>query len=157
MLVGDDESFAVGGETDENRIVSCGELGRFAARCEIDDGDGVGAGVGDVGESSGAVQINRQRLAVERNCSHDSVVLGVDDRERAVGLRGAGVHDIDFVVRGVGGDGNRNMADGQLAIDADVDHVENRDGVAASVGYVDVLAVVGRVLREVVGAASGDE
>ena len=43
MLVGDHESLAIRGETDENRIVSCCELGRFAARCEIDYGDGVGA------------------------------------------------------------------------------------------------------------------
>jgi hypothetical protein len=48
------------------------------------------------------------------------------------------------------------VADGHLAIDANVDHVEHRDGVAASVGHVGVLAIVRRVLREVVGTASDE-
>ncbi len=36
----------------------------------------------------------------------------------------AGVDDVDFVARGAGGDGDGILADGELAVEADVDHVE---------------------------------
>ena len=57
---------------------------------------------------------------------------------------------------GVGGHGNRIVADRQFAIEPDIDHVEHGDGIAAGIGYVDVLAIVGRVLGKVVRAATGE-
>jgi hypothetical protein len=58
MLVGDHERFAIGGEADKNRIISGGELRDFAASREIDDGDGVRAGVGHVGDGPGRIEID---------------------------------------------------------------------------------------------------
>jgi hypothetical protein len=49
------------------------------------------------------------------------------------------------------------LAHGELAVYADIDDVENGDGVATSVGDVGVFAVVGRVLGKVVGAAGSEE
>ena len=68
----------------------------------------------------------------------------------------AGVDHVDFVAGGAGGDGDGILADGDFAVEAHVDHVEDGDGAAAAVGDVGVFAVVGRVLGEVVRAAAGE-
>ncbi len=84
-LVGDDESLAVGRQARGNGLVAGGDLRDFAAGLEIDDGNGIRAGVGYVGDGSGRVEIDRERLPVQRDGGHDRVVLGIDHRERAVG------------------------------------------------------------------------
>ena len=78
------------------------------------------------------------------------VLLGVDDGD---GSR-ARVDDVDFAASWGDGDSGGVVADGELAVAAEIDDVEDGDGVAGGVGDVGVFAVVGWVLGEVVGAAA---
>ena len=86
----------------------------------------------------------------------DGVVFSVDDGDGTLAAGGAGVDHVNLVARGAGGDGDGILADGQFAVEAHIDHVEDGDGAAAAVGDVGIFAVVGRVLREVVRAAGGE-
>jgi hypothetical protein len=47
------------------------------------------------------------------------------------------------------------LADGDFAVETEIDYVEDRDGAALAVGDVGVFAVVGWVLGEIVGLAGG--
>jgi hypothetical protein len=93
---------------------------------------------------------------VNGNVCRDGVVFRVDDRDRAILARRAGVDHVNFIAGGADGDGDGILADRKLAVQAHVDHVDDADGVAAAVGHVGEFAVVGRVLREVVRAAAGE-
>ena len=68
----------------------------------------------------------------------------------------AGVDYIYFVASGAGRDGYGILTRGELAVQAEVHHVKDGDRAAAAVCDVGVFTVVGRVLREVVGAAGGE-
>ena len=92
-----------GERCDRDRLLAGADLGYFAAVLEIDDGDGVGAGVGDVCQLAIGVEIDGDGLAVERDGCGDGVVFSVDDREGTLAAGRAGVDDVDFVERGAGG------------------------------------------------------
>ena len=92
-------------------LLAGADLGDFAAGLEIDDGDGVGAGVGDVGQLAVGVDIDGDGLAVERDGGDDGVVFSVDDGEGTLAGGRAGVDDVDLVAGGAGGDGDGVLAD----------------------------------------------
>ncbi len=76
--------FAVRRKAHRNRLLAGSDLGGLAAAFQIDDGDRVGAGVGDVGKLACGIDVDGDRLAMQRNGGDDSVVFGVDDGERAL-------------------------------------------------------------------------
>jgi hypothetical protein len=99
----------------------------------------------------------------------DGVGLRVDDGDRAHAPNEgcgahtvdegcgfcAGIYDVDLVEGGAGGDGDGVLADGDFAVEAEIDYVEDGDGVALAVGDVGVFAEIGWVLGEFVGVAGG--
>jgi hypothetical protein len=58
--------------------------------------------------------------------ARDGVVFRVDDRDRTLAVRRAGVDHVDFVAGGAGGHGDGILADRKLAVQAHVDHVQER-------------------------------
>ena len=77
--VGDDQGFAVGRDAGGDGLLAGADVGDFAAGLEVEDGDGVGAGVGHVGQRAVGVEIDGDGLAAEGNGGGDGVVFGVDD------------------------------------------------------------------------------
>lgn len=154
--IGDNEGFAVWGDTESSGLETDGDDAHFAASFEVDDRDIVGGGVGNVGEAACGVKRDGNWLATHRDRRNNGVVLSIEDGDGAGRAGLALVDDVDLIACGVGCDGDGMDADGELAIETEVDDVVDGDGAAVSIGDVDVLAVVGRVLREVVGAAGGE-
>ena len=130
-------------------------MGDFAAGFELDNGDGVGTGVGDVGEGAGGIDVDGYGAAMEGDGGCNGVVFRVDYGEGALAGFRAGVDDVDLVAGGAGCDGDGVGADGDFAVEAEIDDVEDGDGVALAVGDVGIFAEVGGVLGELVGLAGG--
>ena len=122
--IGDHQRLAIGRRRARRRLFAGADLRRFRGAPSDRRRRWVRAGVGDVGQLAVGIEIDGDRLAVHGNGGDDGVVLGVDHRNGALAGGRAGVDDVDFVARGAGGDGDGILADGQFAIDADVDHVE---------------------------------
>jgi hypothetical protein len=142
------------------RVLPSGEIraetgSSLAPGLQVEDGDGIRAGVGHIGQLPGGVQLDGNRLAVELDGSRNGVVFGVDDRDRALPALLAGVDHIDFVAGGAGRNGHGILTHGQLAIQAHIHHVKDGDRAAATVGDIGIFAIVGLVLGKVVGAAGG--
>ena len=86
----------------------------------------------------------------------DLIRAGIDDGDGAVAVGGAGVDYVDLVLDGVDGHAGGVCADLEGAVGAEVDEVQNGDGVGAAVRDVGELAVAGGDVGEV-GAAAGGE
>ena len=94
---------------------------------------------------------------VDGDGGDDAVGGGVDDGDGAVAGGGAGVDDVDLVADGIDGEAGGVDADLEGAVLAEVDEVEDGDGVGGAVGDVGELAVAGRSIGEVVVAAACEE
>ena len=72
-----------------DRLLAGADLRDLAAGLEVEDGDGVGAGVGDVGQRAVGVEVDGDRLPVNGNGGGDGVVFRIDDGDRALRRRRA--------------------------------------------------------------------
>jgi hypothetical protein len=78
-VVGDDEGAHVRRDAGDARLLTCSGDGDLTAAVEVDDADGVGAGVGDVGASALGVDADEVGLAMDADGGGDSVGGCVDD------------------------------------------------------------------------------
>jgi hypothetical protein len=126
--------------------------GYLATAVEVDDADGVGPGVRDVGAASLGIDADEVRLAMDADGGGNGVGRGVDDSDGA----GLGVYGIDLVADRIRGNSGGIVADAKGAVLAQVNEVEDADSVGAAVGNVGELAVSGGDIGEAAAAAAGD-
>ena len=81
----------------------------------------------------------------------EGVGCGVDDGDGA----GLGIDDIDLVATRIDGEPGGIVADPEGAVRAQVDEIEDGDGVGAAIGDVGELAVSGGDIGESCAAAAG--
>jgi len=99
---------------------------------------------------TGGVDADEVGEAVDADGGDDAVGGGVDDGDGA----GLGVDDVDLVADRVGGDAGGAEAYLEGAVLAEIDDVEDGDGVGGSVGDVGEFAITGGDVGEVAAAAA---
>jgi hypothetical protein len=119
--VGDDQGAVVWGDGGDAWGFAGGGGGDLAAEGEVEDADGVGAGVGDVGALAVGGDGDEVRGAMDADGVGDGVGGGVDDGDGV----GGGVDGVDLVADGVDGEAGRVGADGENAVLAEIDEVED--------------------------------
>lgn len=129
----------------------------FTVMFEVEDADGVGAGVGYVTAAAFRVDADEVRLAMDGDGRGDDVAFGVDDGDRPGLAGGAGVDDINLVTDGVCSEAGRVDANLEGAVGAEIDEVEDADSVGGTVGDVGELTVSSRDVGEGVASAACGE
>ncbi len=155
--VGDDEATGVRGDAGDAGLLTGAGDEDLAVMFEVEDADGIGAGVGDVAAAACGIDADEVRLAMDGDGGGDDIAFGVDDGDRPGLVGGAGVDDINLVTDGVCGEAGRVDAYLEGAVGAEIDEVEDADGVGGSVGDVGELTVASRDVGKGVAAATCGE
>ena len=113
------------------------QRGRNLPAVEIEDGDVVGGGIGDVGAMAVGRDVDEVRPSVDADGSDNLVLLGIDDAD----VRRAGVDHVYFVALRIGGESGRLATDLQGADGAKITQINDGDGITLAVRKVGLFAV----------------